>query len=92
MGIGSLIFDFKSLKEKISYLYPLPNHKLHFADLKMICGQNVYHLMRPTRYKCCQQNDPWAVLGWTLSRPLSKNVANTISAATQFLQADEVLI
>ena len=94
MGIGYSIIDFKSLKEKYSQLYPLPDHKLHFADVKMIVGPDLYQLMRPTENKLGQRNEAWVVktaLGWTLSGPMPKNFANTISATAQFSQADEML-
>ena len=78
-GIRYSIIGFKSLKEKYSHLYPLPDHKPHFADEKKRVGQDVYQLMRPIEYKCGQRNEPWAVrtaLGWTVSGPLPKKRCN----------------
>ena len=61
----------------------LPNETVSFADVKMILGQDVYHLIRPIEYKCNNKNDPWAVktqLGWTLSGSLPKSVMKTIKS------------
>ena len=35
-GIGYSIIDLEPLKEKHSHLYPLPDNKIKFADVKMI--------------------------------------------------------
>ena len=52
MGIGYSSIDFKSLKEKYSLVFELPNHNLHFEDVKIIIGLYIYLLMRPIENKC----------------------------------------
>ena len=44
-------------------------------DVKVILGQDAYHLIRPLEYKSGDRNEAWAVktsLGWTVSGALKK--------------------
>ena len=45
------------------------------ADVKVILGQDAYHLIRHLEYKSGGRDEPWAVktsLGWTVSGALPK--------------------
>ena len=52
--------------------------------VKMILGQNCYHIHRPVEYKNCTNGEPWAVktkLGWTLCGPLPQQKAVQMTAS-----------
>ena len=44
LNIGSGIFNFNELKKQFSHLSKLPNDVLALEDVKMVIGQDVYHL------------------------------------------------
>ena len=53
------------------------------VDVKVILGQDAYHLIRPLEYKSGDRNEPWAVktsLGWTVSGALPKAETNCLAA------------
>ena len=47
LNVGEEDYDFRKLKEKFSYLSDLPNYKVFMIDVKVILGQDAYHLIRP---------------------------------------------
>ena len=47
LNIGSGIFNFNELKKQFSHLSKLPNDVLALEDVKMVIGQDVYHLIGP---------------------------------------------
>ena len=54
------------------------------VDVKVIFGQDAYHLMRPLEYKSSDKNEPWAdktSLGWTVSGALLKTETNCMAAS-----------
>ena len=81
--VGDKVYDFTKLKEIYSYLNNLPDIKVSMADVKVILGQDAYHLIRPLEYKSGDRNGPWAVitsLGWTVSGALPKAKTNCLGA------------
>ena len=76
LNIGSGVLHFIELKNQFPHLSKLPNDVLSLQDVKMVIGQDVYHLIRPLEYRSGHVNEPWAVrteLGWTVSGPLPKS-------------------
>ena len=75
LNVGEKDYDFRKLKEEYQYLSDLPNIKDSMTDVRVIFGQDAYHLIRPLEYKSGERNQPWAVktaLGWTISGALPK--------------------
>ena len=75
LSVGDKCYDFTKMKEKYTYLKNLPDIKVSMKDVKVILGQDAYHLIRPLEYKSGDRNVPWAVktsLGWTVSGALPK--------------------
>ena len=64
---------------------------VNLRDVKVILGQDCYHLHRGTEYKQCGKAKPWAVrtkLGWMLSGPLPQQ--ESAKLATENLFAAEL--
>ena len=64
---------------------------INLKDVKVILGQDCYHLHRATDYRKCGNAKPWVVrtkLGWMLSGPLPQQ--ETAKLATERLVAAEV--
>ena len=51
LNIGSGIYNFNELKKQFSHLSKLPNDVLALEDVKMVIGQDLYHLIRPLEYR-----------------------------------------
>ena len=47
LNVGDKVYDFTKLKEIYSYLQNLPDIKVSMTDVKVILGQDAYHLIRP---------------------------------------------
>ena len=47
LRIGSRKYDFKQLKSQYKYLDVLPDITVSFNEVKVLLGQDVYHLIRP---------------------------------------------
>ena len=72
------------MKEKYTYLKNLPDIKVSMKDVKVIFGQDAYHLIRPLEYKSGDRKEPWAVktsLGWTVSGALPKSETVSLTAS-----------
>ena len=71
---GTKIYNYQELKLAYPHLSVLSEETLKLKDVKMICGQNCYHIhRRPEDYKSYPNGEPWAMktkLGWTLCGPL----------------------
>ena len=81
VNVGDKVYNFTKLKEIYSYLNNLPDIKVSMADIKVILGQDAYHLIKPLEYKSGYRNEPWAVktsLGWTVSGALPKAETNCL--------------
>ena len=64
---------------------------INLGDVKVILGQDCYHLHRATDYRMCGNGKPWAVrtkLGWMLSGPLPQQ--ESAKLATENLFAAEL--
>ena len=75
---GTKIYNYQELSLAYSHLSVLSEETLKLKDVKMILGQNCYHIYRPVEYKSCTNGEPWAVktkLGWTLCGPLPRQKA-----------------
>ena len=84
LNVGDKVYDFTKLKKIYSYLYNLPKIKVSMADVKVILGQDAYHLIRPLEYNSGDRNEPWVVktsLGWTVSGALPKPETNCMAAS-----------
>ena len=94
LNVGEKDYDFRKLKEEYQYLYDLPNIKVSMTDVKVIFGQDAYHLIRPLEYKSGERNQPWAVktaLGWTISGALPKKEASNLSVSCNLSVASDPL-
>ena len=66
-------YNIKKLKETYPHLSVLKDSTVNLKDVKVILGQDCYHLHRAIDYRKCGNTKPWAVqtkLGWMLSGPL----------------------
>ena len=51
LNVGDKKYDFKTLKQGYDYLSNLPDIEISMKDVKVILGQDAYHLIRPLEYK-----------------------------------------
>ena len=90
---GTKIYNYQ-LKLAYPHLSVLSEETLKLKDVKMILGQNCYHIHRPVEYKSCTNGEPWAVktkLGWTLCGPLQQQKAVQMTASCVTASEDDVL-
>ena len=89
--LGKNSYDYNDLKRKYSHLDVLLDDNMDLRQVKVVLGQNNYHLLFAVAYKKGKRIEPWAVkskLGWTLSGPLPKQVAAEV-AVTTHVEADD---
>ena len=94
LNVGDKIYDFTKMKENYVYLNNLPDIKVSMADVKVILGQDAYHLIRPLEYKSGGRDEPWAVktsLGWTVSGALPKKERKCMAASCNFSVSSDPL-
>ena len=73
VNAGNRTYNLKKLKETYHHLSILKDSIINLGDVKVILGQDCYHLHRAIDYRKCGNAKPWAVrtkLGWMLSGPL----------------------
>ena len=73
VNAGNRTYDLKKLKETYPHLSVLKDSTINLKDVKVILGQDCYHLHRAIDYRKRGNAKPWAVrtkLGWMLSGPL----------------------
>ena len=73
VNAGNRTYNLKKLKEAYPHLSVLKDSIINLKDVKVILGQDCYHLHRAIGYRKCGKSKPWAVLtklGWMLSGPL----------------------
>ena len=73
VNAGNCTYNLKKLKETYPHLSILKDSIINLGDVKVILGQDCYHLHRAIDYRKCGNAKPWAVrtkLGWILSGPL----------------------
>ena len=91
VNAGNRTYDLQKLKETYPHLSVLKYSTVILKDVKVILGQDCYHLHRATENRKCGNSKPWAVrtkLGWMLSGPLCQQ--ETAKFATENLVAAEV--
>ena len=91
VNAGNRSYDLKKLKETYPHLSVLKDSTVNLKDVKVILGQDCYHLHRATDYRKCGNSKPWAVrtkLGWMLSGPLPQQ--ESAKLATENLFAAEL--
>ena len=91
VNAGNRTYNLKKLKETYPHLSVLKDSTINLGEVKVILGQDCYHLHRAIDYRKCGNAKPWAVqtkLGWMLSGPLPQH--ETAKLATESLVAAEV--
>ena len=91
VNAGNRTYNLKKLKETYPHLSVLKDSTINLKDVKVILGQDCYHLHRGTEYRQCGKAKPWAVrtkLGWMLSGPLPQQ--ESAKLATESLFASEL--
>ena len=86
VNAGNRTYNLKKLKEEYPHLSVLKDSTINLKDVKVILGQDCYHLHRAIDYRKCGKSKPWAVLtklGWMLSGPLPQQ--ETAKFATESL-------
>ena len=86
VNAGNRTYNLKKLKEEYPHLSVLKDSTINLKDVKVILGQDYYHLHRAIGYRKCGKSKPWAVLtklGWMLSGPLPQQ--ETAKFATESL-------
>ena len=81
---GPEIYNYRELKHTYPHLSVLSEETLKLKDVKMIWGQNCYHIHWPEDYKSGTNGESWAVktkLGWTLCGPLPQQEAVQMTAS-----------
>ena len=94
LNVGDKIYDFAKMKETYVYLNNLPDIKVSMADVKVILGQDAYHLIRPLEYKSGGRDEPWAVktsLGWTVNGALPRKETKCMAASCNFSVSSDPL-
>ena len=94
LNVGDKKYDFKTLKQEYDYLSSLPDIESSFKYVKVILGQDVYHLIRPLEYKSGERSQPWAVktaLRWTVSRAPPKKETSRLSVSCNLSIASDPL-
>ena len=62
VNAGNRSYDLKNLKETYPHLSALKDSTVNLGDVKVILGQDCYHLHGAFGYKKCGKSKPWAVL------------------------------
>ena len=86
VNAGNRTYNLKKLREEYPHLSVLKDSTINLKDVKVILGQDCYHLHRAIGYRKCGNSKPWAVLtklGWMLSGPLPQQ--ETAKFATESL-------
>ena len=91
VNAGNRTYDLKKVKETYPHMSVLKDSIINLKDVKVILGQDCYHLHRAIDYRKCGNAKPWVVrtkLGWMLSGPLPQQ--ETAKLATESLVPAEV--
>ena len=84
VNAGNRTYDLKKLKETYPHLSVLNDSTVNLGDVKVILGQDCYHLHGAIDNRKCGKSKPGAVLtnlGWMLSGPLPQQ--ETTKLATE---------
>ena len=60
IDVGQKTYNFSKLKEQYGHLNNIPDVTVSLKDVKVILGQDAYHLHRPLEYKSGKRSEPWA--------------------------------
>ena len=91
VNAGNRTYNLKKLKETYPHLSVSKHSTINLGEVKVILGQDCYHLHRAIDYRKCGNAKPWAVrtkLGRMLSGPLPQH--ETAKLATESLVAADV--
>ena len=91
VNAGNRKYNLKNLKETYPHLSVSRDSTINLGEVKVILGQDCYHLHRAIDYRKCGITKPWAVrtkLGWMLSGPLPRQ--ESAKLATESLFAAEL--
>ena len=94
LNVGDKKHDFKTLKQEYDYFSNLPDIGISMKDVKVILGQDDYHLIGPLEYKLGEKSQLWAVKTasrWTVSGALPKNETSHLSVSCNFSTASDPL-
>ena len=58
MFLGNMSYDYHSIKQKNKHLDVLPNAVFDLSKVKVVLGQDNYHLLYPVEYKKGHKNEP----------------------------------
>ena len=84
LDVGHKSYDFSVMKEIYASLTNLPDIRVSMAVVKVILGQDAYHLIRSFEYKSGDSFGPCAVttsLGWTVGEALPKTETNCMATS-----------
>ena len=92
---GNRSYVLKKLKETYHHLSVLKDSTVNLGDVKVILGQDCYHLHRAIGYRNCGKSKPWAVLtklGWMFIGPLPhQETAKLATESFGFADADPLV-
>ena len=95
VNAGNRTYNLKKLKEEYPHLSVLKDSIINLKDVKVILGQDCYHLHRAIGYRKCGKSKPWAVLtklGWMLSGPLpQQETAKLANESLVFADVDPLV-
>ena len=95
VNAGNRTYNLKKLKEEYPHLSVLKDSTISLKDVKVILGQDCYHLHRAIDYRKCGNAKPWAVrtkLGWMLSGPLpQQETAKLANESLVFADVDPLV-
>ena len=95
VNAGNRTYNLKKLKEEYPHLSVLKDSTINLKDVKVILGQDCYHLHRAIGYRKCGKSKPWAVLtklGWMLSGPLpQQETAKLANESLVFADVDPLV-
>ena len=77
-----------------SHLDVLPDNNMDLKQIKMVLGEDNYHLLFAVAYREGKRNEPWVVktkLGWTVSGPLPKHEVAQLAATSHAAAEDDGL-
>ena len=84
LNVGNKSSDFTEIKKSYAYLTDLRDIKVSMADVKVIVGQDAYHLIRHFDYKSGDRYMRWTVktsLGSTVNGGLRKTKRYCMAAS-----------
>ena len=95
VNAGNRSYNLKKLKETYPHLSILKDSTINLRDVKVILGQDCYHLHRTIGYRKCGKSKPWAVLTkleWMLSGPLpQQDTAKLANESLVFADVDPLV-